>query len=339
MKKRSFLKLLFSTTSILIFSTFSLFAGGHKRSGKGKGKRKGKGKSKGKGKKNREGRDKPKREEFSGTPYQGKMHDAHAHITSKVSMKTYIEAYENSSFEKAGLFTRSIKPKSLEKIKNKLGKNFYFFVDLHKREKSNYQFVKGRAKSLNVAKQKNLVHGVGELYYNLSFAPFAPQGIKTNYKSKSEIGILEKAAALGLPVFIHDEKFHEHQDLLDIVKKIPNLKVVLAHLGYIKSPKKVDKLLTNNKQIYTDLSLVTNSRFGPFKRKGLIIKRVPTKKWIKILEKHDDRILVGSDIGADVQRVKRLAKVANDYRILLSHLKKSSAEKIAYKNFEKLFSI
>ena len=114
---------------------------------------------------------------------------------------------------------------------------------------------------------------------------------------------------------------------------------MLAHLGYIKSPRKVDKLLTNNKQIYTDLSLVTNSRFGPFKRKGLIIKRVPSKKWIKILEKHDDRILVGSDIGADVQRVKRLTKVANDYRILLSHLKKSSAEKIAYKNFEKLFSI
>ena len=327
MKKRSFLKLLFSTTSILIFSTFSLFAGGHKRSGKGKGI------------KNREGRDKPKREKFSGTPYQGKMHDAHAHISSKVSMKTYIEAYKYSSFEKAGLFTRSIKPKSLEKIKNKLGKNFYLFVDLHKREKSNYQFVKGRAESLNVAKQKNLVHGVGELYYNLSFAPFAPQGIKTNYKSKSEIGILEKAAALGLPVFIHHEKFHENQDLLDIVKKIPDLKVVLAHLGYIKSPRKVDKLLTNNKQIYTDLSLVTNSRFGPFKKKGLIIKRVPSKEWIKILEKHDDRILVGSDIGADVQRVKRLAKVANDYRILLSHLKKSSAEKIAYKNFEKLFSI
>ena len=106
------------------------------------------------------------------------------------------------------------------------------------------------------------------------------------------------------------------------IKKIPNLKVVLAHLGYIKSPRKVDQLLTNNKQIYTDLSLVTNSRFGPFKRKGLIIKRVPSKKWIKILEKHDDRILVGSDIGADVQRVKRLNKVANDYRILLSHLKK-----------------
>ena len=95
MKKRNFLKLLFSSTSFLFFSTYSLFASGHKRSGKGKRK------GKGKGKKNREVRDKPKREEFSGTPYQGKMHDAHAHITPKVSIKTYIEAYKNSTFEKA----------------------------------------------------------------------------------------------------------------------------------------------------------------------------------------------------------------------------------------------
>ena len=92
MNKRSFLKLIFSTTSLLFFSTFSLFASGHKRSGKGKGRGKGRGRSK----KNKEGRDKPKREEFSGTLYQGKMHDAHAHITPKVSIKTYVEAYKLS---------------------------------------------------------------------------------------------------------------------------------------------------------------------------------------------------------------------------------------------------
>ena len=85
------------------------------------------------------------------------------------------------------------------------------------------------------------------------------------------------------------------------------------------------------------MSLITNRYFGPFEKRGVLITTSPSQAWIELLTKYSDRFMVGSDIGANLDRAKMLPLVMQDYRILLGNLPPDVAKKIASENYLRIF--
>ena len=63
----------------------------------------------------------------------------------------------------------------------------------------------------------------------------------------------------------------------------------------------------------------------------------PSEAWVELLTKHSDRFMVGSDIGANLDRAKMLPLVMRDYRMLLGNLPPNVAKKIASENYLRIF--
>jgi len=262
--------------------------------------------------------------------YKGDIFDAHAHLPKGVSATQLKKIYQEAGVKGASIFVKPFDKSTLQRLKNEFGKDFLLFVDVHKRKKNSYKIEKKRVKLLEGFFRSNLIGGLGEIYVDLSHAPFAPEGIKSDITTKNEATYLKIANKLGMPIHVHHES--ADKDFEKIIKKYSNIKFILSHCGYL-SPAKLDKLMKNNKNLFADLSLVTNRYFGPFEKRGVLITTSPSKAWIEILTKHSDRFMVGSDIGANIKRAKMLPLVMKDYRVLLGNLPGDVAKKIASENY------
>jgi len=269
-----------------------------------------------------------------GAEYKGDIYDAHAHIPKGFSVAQRRKIYNQAGVKGAGLFVKSFEQSGLQKLRKDLGKNFLFFPDVHKKTKSDYVVKKKRIQRFKNFYETGLLAGLGEIYIHLSFAPFAPDGIKTDITGKDELAYLEIADQSGIPVHIHHE--NPDKDFETILKRFSNVKFILAHSGYL-SPEKLDVLMQNHPNLYADLSLISNRHFGPFTETGVLLSTPPSKAWVALLTKHADRFMVGSDIGSDIERVNMLPLVIDDYRKLLGHLPPDVAVKIAADNFLRIF--
>lgn len=267
--------------------------------------------------------------------YAGPIYDAHAHLPRSISADDIKVVYKKAGIEKAVIFVKPnlIKQsKKLEKVQKTLGPGFFIFPDVHGGRRGGYELKEGLLNKVSGLFKSGSIGGVGEVYIHLSYAPFAPAGIITNIASEAERTLLKRANALGMTVHIH----HEAPDaaLKDALSEFSNIKFVLAHSGYL-APSVLDKLMSDHPNLYADLSLISNHYFGPFKDSPKL-KKSPSDEWKTLLIKHQSRFLVGSDIGASLERVSKLPSIIEDYRIMLGHLPNEVAEKIAYRNFEQV---
>ena len=270
----------------------------------------------------------------SSADYTGEIYDANAHIPKGVKPQQIKSIYAEAGVRGAGLFVKDFKESDLKKIQKQLGQDFLLFADVHKRTKNKYDVQKKRIKRIDGLYKAGLIAGLGEIYTDLSFAPFAPQGIKTDITSSDEVAYLQVADRLGMPVHIHHESPDTNFDAT--LEKFKNIRFILAHSGYLP-PEKLDALMHKHANLYTDLSLISNRHFGPFVKQGVLLSTNPSKEWFELLIKRSDRFMAGSDIGADLARVKMLPAVVKDYRILLGTLPPDVAKRIASENFLKIF--
>ena len=262
--------------------------------------------------------------------YNGPIYDAHSHIGGKAHLKKIINYYKKVNIKKAMLF---VELKDVNEIKKRIPENFLLFSDAFKNKKKDnkYRLQKDHFSLLKKLLKDKSIAGVGEFYSFLSIHP-SKDPIKTDLFSNE----LKKYLS-----FLNNNKviFHIHDELMDkkrqsIFALYPNIKFILAHCGY-KSPEELRLILKKNKNVYTDLSLISNYHFGPSKKwGGPKVKIDLSNEWKKILIEYSDRFLVGSDISK--RRADKLSVVIKDYRKLLGNLPNNVAEKIAYKNFEKL---
>lgn len=277
---------------------------------------------------------------FSGAAlgqYAGPIFDAHAHLPQSMSAGDIKVVYDKAGVEKAVIFVKPSvlqKPGELENVKKSLGHGFFIFPDVHGGKRGKYILKEGLLNKVSGLYKNGSIGGVGEVYIHLKYAPFAPSGIITNIGGKEERSLLKRANALGMTLHLH----HEAPDaaLTNALSEFSNIKFVLAHSGYL-APSVLDKLMSDHPNLYADLSLISNHYFGPFKDSPKL-KRNPSDEWMALLIKHQSRFMVGSDIGASSERVSKLPSIIKDYRIMLGHLPNEVADKVAYKNFEKVIA-
>lgn len=123
---------------------------------------------------------------------------------------------------------------------------------------------------------------------------------------------------------------HAHSDEIAIVELFtlePRLKVIWAHAGMSSGPQAVGALLDRYPTLWVDLAL----RNGDVAPGGTL-----DPDWRAVFLRHSDRFLAGTDTWV-TSRWEALPGSVSEVRAYLKQLPPDVAEKIAYKNAERLF--
>jgi hypothetical protein len=123
---------------------------------------------------------------------------------------------------------------------------------------------------------------------------------------------------------------HAHSDEVAIVELFtiePRIKVIWAHAGMSSGPQAVSALLDRYPNLSVDLAI----RNGDVAPGGVL-----DPGWRALFLRHPDRILAGTDTWV-TSRWEALPGSVAEVRTYLNQLPRDVAEKIAYKNAERLF--
>jgi hypothetical protein len=154
--------------------------------------------------------------------------------------------------------------------------------------------------------------GIGEFHL------FGGQAGTPVIKSLTEIAVREN-------IYLH-----AHSDELAIVELFtlePRLRVIWAHAGMSSGPQAVGALLDRYPNLWVDLAI----RNGDVAPGGVL-----DADWRAVFLRHPDRFLAGTDTWV-TSRWEALPGSVAEVRTYLNQLPREVAEKIAYKNAERLF--
>jgi len=119
----------------------------------------------------------------------------------------------------------------------------------------------------------------------------------------------------------------------DVIARIfelhPNVRVVWAHAGFFEEPELVDAMMTRYKTLWADLS---------YREGDVMDVDGVAEEWERVFLNHPDRFMVGSDTWVS-ERWKGYQGTIDENRIWLGALPPDVAEKIAWKNAERLFGL
>lgn len=123
---------------------------------------------------------------------------------------------------------------------------------------------------------------------------------------------------------------HAHSDV-EAVDAIyahnPRVKVIWAHTGFGTAPDTVRLLLEKYPTLMGELSY----------RSGITEREQLTPAWRALFAAHGDRFLIGSDTWVN-ERWASYSDLIESYRAWLAQLPRDTAEKIAFRNAERIFT-
>jgi hypothetical protein len=128
----------------------------------------------------------------------------------------------------------------------------------------------------------------------------------------------------------HDIYLHAHSDDLAIVELFtiePRLRIIWAHAGMTSGPPAVGALLDRYPTLWVDLAI----RNGDVAPGGVL-----DPGWRALFLRHSDRFLAGTDTWV-TSRWEALPGSVSDVRSYLGQLPRDVAEKIAFRNADRLF--
>jgi len=135
--------------------------------------------------------------------------------------------------------------------------------------------------------------------------------------------IVELAAVRGLWLHAHCDE----AALALLLGHDPQVRILWAHSGFTTPPEEIGRLLDRHPNLYAELSyrddIAVGGRLDP--------------AWRALLLAHPDRFLVGSDTWVN-ERWDRYGEIVATYRRWLALLPRDVAERIAYRNGERLFA-
>lgn len=123
---------------------------------------------------------------------------------------------------------------------------------------------------------------------------------------------------------------HAHSDdaaVIELFAIEPRSKIIWAHAGMSSGPQAVGALMDKHAHLWADLSF----RYGDVAPGGTL-----DPAWRALLIRHADRFMLGSDTYM-TSRWEQVVGMAGEARKFLKQLPSDVAEKIAYKNIERLF--
>jgi len=157
--------------------------------------------------------------------------------------------------------------------------------------------------------------GIGEIHvYNMESADWE---------------VMRRVAALARAhgVFLH---VHARAPIIERILALdPEVKIIWAHAGLYDGPAMIARLLGAHPRLTAELSLRSPNIMPPLKE-GM------DPAWRALLLRHQDRIIVGTDTYMNISWVDYEELVAA-HRRWLNLLPRAAAEKIAYRNAERLF--
>lgn len=122
---------------------------------------------------------------------------------------------------------------------------------------------------------------------------------------------------------------HAHSDeaaVEELFALNPKVKILWAHAGMSSSPEAIGKLLDRYPNLWAELAIRTDMASGG--------KLDPA--WRALFLRHPDRIMVGTDTWV-TSRWDALPGYLEEMRVWLRQLPREVAEKIAFRNAERLF--
>lgn len=275
---------------------------------------------------------------FASKLYEGPLYDAHAHLSKGDNPFKISKKFSDAGFDKVALF---IKADKINKVSSINDGNILIFSDPFSRKKKRnvygekefvYEFSNYQLNNIEESIKKGVVFGFGEIYIHLGWAPFAPDGIKTDIKSYGVDKLLKSAKKYDVPVQIHLDG-DKASVLNKLLEEYKDVNFVLAHCGYL-APKKLGDLFDKHKNLYAETSLIFNPYIDKFANLPLENNELK-ENWKSLLITYSHRVMIGTDYAKF--REDQLPKLAKYYRKVLGLLPKDKAENIAYKNFSKLF--
>jgi hypothetical protein len=136
--------------------------------------------------------------------------------------------------------------------------------------------------------------------------------------------IVQVAKERDLYIHVHSGK--EPVDYLYTLE--PDIKIIWAHAGMIESAETVEAMMTRYSTLYADTSYREYDI--------LIADGTIDKDWRRVIERFSDRFMVGSDTWVNLQW-DNYEELIDMNRKWLSRFSRPIAEKIAYKNAQRLF--
>lgn len=146
---------------------------------------------------------------------------------------------------------------------------------------------------------------------------------------KTDDEFLRQIAKLAVE---RDMLLHVHSDedaVIFFYDAEPSLTIIWAHAGMSSPPDVIEELMNIHPTLYADLSYREHEILGA---DGI------EPAWEKVLTKHSDRFMVGSDTWVNEQWENYVGLIT-DNRRWIEYFPRDLAEKFAYKNAEALFGI
>lgn len=141
--------------------------------------------------------------------------------------------------------------------------------------------------------------------------------------------VLRQVAALARKhkVFLH---VHARAPILERVLALdPEVKIIWAHAGLYDGPAIIAKLLESYPRLTAEVSLRAPNIMPPLKERM-------DPAWRVLLTRYQDRMIVGTDTYMNLSWVE-YEEIIAAHRAWLDVLPREAAEKIAYRNAERLF--
>lgn len=139
--------------------------------------------------------------------------------------------------------------------------------------------------------------------------------------------VLKRIAGLAVERNIY---LHAHSDdaaVEALFEMEPRARIIWAHSGMSSGPAVVGAMMDRHASLWADLSY----RYGDVAPSGTL-----DPEWKALLLRHSDRFMLGSDTWT-TSRWESVVAMADEARRFLGQLPRDVAEKIAYRNIDRLF--
>jgi len=184
--------------------------------------------------------------------------------------------------------------------------------------------------------------GIGELFLNNSKSSSNPKmRRKSNIFAPTYKKLLDLVAEHNGVIQIHAQSDEDTLEQLSMLADYnPNGKIILAHCGTNSSSQQIKILMESHQNIYCDLSyrhkpMLSDKRIKRFPEMEIFDESSIHDDWRELIISMPDRFMVGTDTKV----LKPYTKAVKNIRSgLLANLPQDVAEKVAYKNAERILN-
>ncbi|MBI1743738.1 amidohydrolase family protein [Candidatus Acetothermia bacterium] len=274
----------------------------------------------------------------AGPSYTGPLFDVHLHQTSSLSLSDLIKVVQKAGLSRAVLLGPPATDTNVVLAAETQNPNFVFPFGYPTDPQTNRQVLNGdTVRLIEQQLDSKARRGIGEISLRHMSGPNVPGN---NYPADGPVAlqIYDLAASRKVPVTVHVE-FEFSTELERGADHNRNAIIIWAHMGD-GPPSLVRDILRKHPNLYVDIS----SRNPYFQRGRPIEDQTLTNSdgslksdWKSVFEEFADRVLFGIDLNND--RYLLLDQLIPYYRSVLGQLTPQTAEKIAYKNAQKLLGL